>query len=107
MPLPLSGIESARGAGPLSSSRTNRNELMELTKDHLTAAFDAWAAARDGNGIVIHDEYYPEAHELAAAGWLARPDRRQWGRQLVVVAAGRGCAGAQRARWRHRPGELN
>jgi hypothetical protein len=45
---------------------------MELRKDHFTVAFDAWAAARDGNGIVIRDEYYPEAHELAEAGWLRR-----------------------------------
>jgi hypothetical protein len=32
----------------------------------------AWATSRDGNGIVITDGAYPDAHELAEHGWLER-----------------------------------
>ena len=45
---------------------------MELTQAHLTVVFSAWAAAQDGNGIVILPEFYREADELAEAGWLRR-----------------------------------
>jgi hypothetical protein len=37
---------------------------MELTEQHLIVASDAWAAARDGKGIVIKPDYFFEAHEL-------------------------------------------
>jgi hypothetical protein len=43
-----------------------------MIEDHLDVAFTAWAAARDGNGVVIKPDYYPAAHELAEAGWLRR-----------------------------------
>ncbi|MFL5407038.1 MAG: hypothetical protein ACJ79O_14445 [Myxococcales bacterium] len=45
---------------------------MKLTEELLTVAADAWAAGRDGNGIVITDDYYPAAHRLAEAGCLER-----------------------------------
>jgi hypothetical protein len=44
-------------------------ELTETQYDLLTAA---WATGRDGNGIVIENDAYPDAHRLAEAGWLER-----------------------------------
>jgi hypothetical protein len=41
----------------------------DVQQDLLVAA---WATGRDGNGIVIEDHAYPDAHELAEAGWLSR-----------------------------------
>jgi len=46
---------------------------MELTPEHLQVAFNAWAAAQDGGGVVIEEPgRYPAAHELAEQGWLER-----------------------------------
>jgi hypothetical protein len=46
---------------------------MELTQDHLQVAYNAWAAAQDGGGVVIDEPgLYPAAHELAEEGWLER-----------------------------------
>ncbi len=61
---------------------------MELTEDHFTVACDAWAAARDGNGIVIKNDFYPAAHDLMDAGWLTVPLRAGRRDELVVDAAG-------------------
>jgi hypothetical protein len=44
-------------------------EFTETQMDLLTAA---WATARDGNGLVITNDAYPDAHRLAEAGWLER-----------------------------------
>jgi len=44
-------------------------EFTDVQQDLLVAA---WATSRDGNGIVITDGAYPDAHELAEAGWLER-----------------------------------
>jgi hypothetical protein len=46
---------------------------MELTDEHLQVAFNAWAAAQDGGGVVIDDPgLFPAADELAEQGWLRR-----------------------------------
>jgi hypothetical protein len=46
---------------------------MELTQEHLQVAFNAWAAAQDGGGVVLEDPgLYPVAHALSEAGWLRR-----------------------------------
>jgi hypothetical protein len=46
---------------------------MQLTEDHLQVAFNAWAAAQDGGGVVLEDPgLYPAAHELAEQGWVQR-----------------------------------
>jgi hypothetical protein len=45
---------------------------MDLTATQLDLLTAAWATSRDGNGIVIENEAYPDAHRLAEAGWLAR-----------------------------------
>lgn len=44
-------------------------DFTEVQQDLLIAA---WATARDGNGIVIEDHAYPDAHDLAELGWLER-----------------------------------
>jgi hypothetical protein len=44
-------------------------DLNDTQFDLLTAA---WATSRDGNGIVIENDAYPDAHELAEHGWLER-----------------------------------
>jgi hypothetical protein len=45
---------------------------MNLTPTQLDILTAAWAASRDGNGIVITTDAYPDAHELAEHGWLER-----------------------------------
>jgi len=45
---------------------------MEFTATQLDLLTAAWATSRDGNGIVIEDHAYPDAHELAEQGWLKR-----------------------------------
>lgn len=43
-----------------------------LTPRALDLAFSAWALSQQGQGMVIEDVAYPEAHLLAEKGWLAR-----------------------------------
>jgi hypothetical protein len=44
---------------------------MELTQEHLKVAFNAWAAAQNGGGVVIHEPaLYRAADELGEQGWL-------------------------------------
>jgi hypothetical protein len=45
---------------------------MDLTATQLDILTAAWATARDGNGIVLTKDAYPDAHELAEHGWLDR-----------------------------------
>jgi hypothetical protein len=46
---------------------------MELTPKHLQVAYNAWAAAQAGGGVVLEDPgLYPAAVELADQGWLQR-----------------------------------
>jgi hypothetical protein len=46
---------------------------MELTTEHLQVAFNAWAAAQDGGGVVIEEPgLFPAADALAERGWLRR-----------------------------------
>jgi hypothetical protein len=56
---------------------------MEFTETQREILFNAWLFARDGNGQVIEDWAYPDAHELAEMGWLERrfePDgEMSWG----------------------------
>ena len=44
-------------------------EFTAVQQDLLVAA---WATGRDGNGLVITNDAYPDAHRLAEAGWLQR-----------------------------------
>jgi hypothetical protein len=66
---------------------------MELTSDHLRVAFNAWAAAQDGGGVVIEDpDFYPAAVELSEAGWLKRrfvtePGEMSWWWTATAKAA--------------------
>ena len=45
---------------------------MDFTETQLEILFNAWVLAREGNGQVIADDAYPDAHRLAEAGWLER-----------------------------------
>jgi hypothetical protein len=45
---------------------------MDLTETQMDLLTAAWATARDGNGVVIENWAYPDAHRLAQAGWLER-----------------------------------
>jgi hypothetical protein len=45
------------------------DKFTPIQQDLLVAG---WATARDGNGLVIEDWAYPDAHELAEQGWLER-----------------------------------
>ena len=45
---------------------------MEFTETQREILFNAWLLAREGNGQVLEDHAYPDAHKLAEAGWLER-----------------------------------
>jgi hypothetical protein len=45
---------------------------MNFTETQREILVNAWLLARDGNGQVITADVYPDAHELAEQGWLAR-----------------------------------
>jgi hypothetical protein len=45
---------------------------MNLTPTQLDIFTAAWATARDGNGIVLEHDAYPDPHDLAEHGWLER-----------------------------------
>jgi hypothetical protein len=45
---------------------------MNLTPTQLDLLAAAWAVAQDGNGVVIANDAYPDAHDLAEHGWLER-----------------------------------
>lgn len=45
---------------------------MELTETKLDLLFTAWALARENKGMVIKDDAYPAADDLAEHGWLER-----------------------------------
>jgi hypothetical protein len=45
---------------------------MEFTETQMDLLTAAWATSRDGNGLVITNDAYPDAHRLAEAGWLER-----------------------------------
>jgi hypothetical protein len=45
---------------------------MEFTETQQEILVNAWLLARDGKGQVITNDAYPDAHELAEAGWLER-----------------------------------
>lgn len=45
---------------------------MDLTDTQMELCFNAWTLARAGHGMVITDDAYPDAHELAERGWLER-----------------------------------
>jgi hypothetical protein len=45
---------------------------MHLTTEHLELAAAAHFASLDGKGIVITDDAYVVAHDLAEHGWLQR-----------------------------------
>jgi hypothetical protein len=45
---------------------------MTFTPIQLDLLVAAWATARDGRGVVIANDAYPDAHELAEQGWLQR-----------------------------------
>jgi hypothetical protein len=45
---------------------------VDFTPVQLDLLAAAWATSRDGNGLVIEAHAYPDAHDLAEAGWLER-----------------------------------
>lgn len=45
---------------------------MVLTEQHYEILSSAYFVSREGKGLVLADEAYPVAHELAEAGWLER-----------------------------------
>lgn len=45
---------------------------MELTPSRCQLLINAWALAAEGKGMVLRDECYPDADQLAEAGWLER-----------------------------------
>ena len=45
---------------------------MPMSERQIALVADAAILAQSGQGMVIEDWAYPEAHELAEAGWLSR-----------------------------------
>ena len=45
---------------------------MDMTPTQFELLFAAHMLARENRGMVIADEAYPAAHELAEHGWLSR-----------------------------------
>ena len=60
---------------------------MDCTETQQEILVNAYLLAREGNGQVIEDWAYPDAHELAEAGWLER--RFRMTANGVVVDVGR------------------
>jgi hypothetical protein len=69
-------VNRGRGEGShssLAAARKQRKGIeVELTEMQRDLLFAAWATGRDGNGIVIENHAYPDAHDLAELGWLER-----------------------------------
>jgi hypothetical protein len=43
-----------------------------MDQEQMEILYNAWALAREGFGMVITNDAYPVAHELAEQGWLER-----------------------------------
>lgn len=64
-----------RGGGlPLhvAPARAKENDDMDMTDTQLDLLSTAHLLAREGQGMVIKDTAYPDAHRLAEQGWLER-----------------------------------
>jgi hypothetical protein len=54
---------------------------VDLTEAQFELLMTAWAPHARGCGVVVEDEYLPDADQLAEAGWLERrieDDKLTW-----------------------------
>jgi hypothetical protein len=73
--------------GAPASPQPERSSV-HLSPEQLDILCAAWAAGRDGRGVVITNDAYPAAHRLAEVGWLQRRFQGRYG-EIVALDAGR------------------
>ena len=78
------GLSPLTAAPPLDSNQGGTQ--MEFTRNASEILVNAWALSSRGCGQVLTPEAYPDAIELADAGWLERRTRGRRPIDLVVDA---------------------